>query len=41
LYDAAHVALADALGTTLITGDRRLARANGQRCDIEVLRTLR
>lgn len=41
VYDAAYVALAEALEATLITGDRRLARANGPRCDIEVLRTLR
>lgn len=40
-YDAAYVALAEALESTLITGDRRLARANGPRCDIEVLRTRR
>lgn len=41
VYDAAYIALAEALEATLITGDRRLARANGPRCDIEVLRTLR
>ena len=40
-YDAAYVALAEALESTLITGDRCLARANGPRCDIEVLRTRR
>lgn len=39
VYDAAYIALAEALEATLITGDRRLARANGPRCDIEVLRT--
>ncbi|MDA8436757.1 MAG: type II toxin-antitoxin system VapC family toxin [Actinomycetales bacterium] len=38
VYDAAYVALAEALEATLITGDRRLARANGPRCDIDVLR---
>lgn len=31
-YDASHVALAEALGATLITLDRRLARAPGPRC---------
>ena len=41
VYDASYVALAEALDATLITGDRRLARANGPRCDIEVLRTPR
>lgn len=38
VYDATYVALAEALEATLITGDRRLARASGPRCDIEVLR---
>ena len=37
-YDAAYVALAEALDATLLTGDRRLARAAGPTCDIEVLR---
>ncbi len=36
-YDAAYVALAEALGTTLLTGDRRLSRATGPRCRVEVL----
>jgi predicted nucleic acid-binding protein len=36
-YDAAHVALGEALGTTLLTGDRRLARACGPTCHIETL----
>jgi predicted nucleic acid-binding protein len=39
VYDAAYIALAEALDATLVTGDRRLARANGPRCDIDVLRT--
>lgn len=39
IYDAAYVALAEALETTLLTGDRRLARATGPRCPIEVLRS--
>ena len=37
-YDAAYVALAEALDATLLTGDRRLARAAGPTCTIEVLR---
>jgi predicted nucleic acid-binding protein len=37
IYDASYVALAEALGTSLLTGDRRLARATGPRCRIEVL----
>ena len=36
-YDAAYVALAEAMNATLLTGDRRLARAPGSHCDIEVL----
>jgi len=38
IYDASYVALAEALGVTLLTGDGRLARATGPRCHIEVLR---
>ncbi|WP_052669019.1 type II toxin-antitoxin system VapC family toxin [Nitriliruptor alkaliphilus] len=34
--DAMYVALAEALGATLLTTDARLARANGPRCPIEV-----
>lgn len=40
-YDAAYVALAEALDATLLTGDRRLSRATGPRCRIEVLRAPR
>ena len=36
-YDAAYVALAEALGCTLVTGDRRLGRAAGVHCEVEVL----
>lgn len=36
-YDAAYVALAEAMQATLLTGDRRLARAQGIRCNIEIL----
>lgn len=38
-YDASYVALAELFGATLLTGDRRLARASGPRCVIEVLRS--
>ena len=37
IYDAAYVALAEALSTTLVTADRRLADAPGCRCAIDVL----
>jgi predicted nucleic acid-binding protein len=36
LYDAAYVALAEAMDTALLTGDHKLARAPGPRCPIEV-----
>lgn len=36
-YDAAYVALAEALDAPLLTGDRHLARASGPRCPIELL----
>ena len=35
--DAAYIALAEALGTTLLTADTRLAKAPGLRCPVEVL----
>ena len=35
-WDAAYVALAEVLGATLVTLDRRLAQASGPRCRIEV-----
>jgi predicted nucleic acid-binding protein len=38
IYDAAYVALAEALQAHLLTGDMRLARASGPRCHMEVLR---
>jgi predicted nucleic acid-binding protein len=38
IYDAAYVALAEALKVLLLTGDKRLARAVGPRCHIEILR---
>ncbi len=36
-WDAAYVALAEALGATLLTLDSRLAAAPGARCRIEVI----
>jgi predicted nucleic acid-binding protein len=37
-YDAAYVALAEAIGAPLLTADRRLAGAPGVECDIELIR---
>jgi predicted nucleic acid-binding protein len=36
-WDAMYVALAEALGATLVTTDRRLASATGPECEIEVV----
>ena len=36
IYDAAYVALAEAMNTTLRTGDRKLAKAPGPQCPIEI-----
>jgi predicted nucleic acid-binding protein len=36
IYDAAYVALAEAMSATLLTGDRKLARAPGAQCHIEM-----
>ncbi len=36
-YDAAYVALAEALGIALVTADRRLARAPGVACEVRVV----
>lgn len=36
-YDACYVALAEFLGSTLLTADARLARAPGTRCPITVV----
>lgn len=41
IFDAAYVALAEALQVPLLTGDRRLARSTGPRCTIEVMTTHR
>lgn len=38
VYDASYVALAEALHATLLTGDRRIARAPGPECTIEVVK---
>jgi predicted nucleic acid-binding protein len=37
-YDAAYVAVAEAVDAVLLTGDARLSRAAGLRCRVEVLR---
>lgn len=37
VYDASYVALAETTGARLLTSDRRLARAPGVRCEIELL----
>lgn len=37
-YDAAYVALAEGLERALVTADRRLARAPGVSCDVDLLR---
>jgi predicted nucleic acid-binding protein len=37
-YDAAYVALAEAIGAPLLTADRRLADAPGVECEIELIR---
>ncbi len=36
-YDATYVALAEALGSPLLTADGRLARAPGLRCSVQVV----
>ncbi|WP_432564957.1 type II toxin-antitoxin system VapC family toxin [Kineococcus sp. SYSU DK003] len=37
-YDAAYIALAEALDTTLVTADARLSRAPGITCEVDVVR---
>jgi predicted nucleic acid-binding protein len=37
-YDATYIALAEALESTLVTADQRLASAPGIRCSVEVVR---
>jgi predicted nucleic acid-binding protein len=36
-YDAAYIALAEALNVVLVTADARLSRASGLHCDIEAI----
>lgn len=36
-YDAAYVALAEALNALLLTADGRLGRASGVRCEVEIV----
>ena len=36
-YDAAYIALAEALDLTLVTADARLSRASGVRCEVEAI----
>jgi len=36
-YDASYVALAESLGTVLVTADGRLKRAVGIRCEVVIL----
>lgn len=38
-YDATYVAIAEALGCSLVTADRRMANAAGPRCPITVVAT--
>jgi predicted nucleic acid-binding protein len=38
VYDAAYVALAEALDVTLLTADTRLTTASGVRCEIDLIR---
>ena len=37
-YDAVYVALAEALGVRLLTGDAKLASAAGLRCEVRLMR---
>ena len=37
VYDAIYVALAELLDAPLVTADRKLAKAPGIRCDVEVV----
>jgi hypothetical protein len=37
-YDASYVALAEALDAVLLTADRRLAKAVGVLCEVDILR---
>jgi predicted nucleic acid-binding protein len=37
VYDAAYIALAEALQSVLLTADSRLANAPGSRCEFELI----
>ncbi len=39
-YDASYVALAEALDTTLLTAEGKLARAPSLRCEVELIEGL-
>ena len=41
VYDAAYVALAEALDCPLVTADKRLASAPGIRCEVELIESPR
>lgn len=36
-YDACYIALAEALGCALLTADKRLAKAPGTRCQVDLI----
>jgi predicted nucleic acid-binding protein len=37
IYDAVYVALAESMEATLVTADARLVRAQGKRCEVELI----